>query len=49
MCEEHKYGGLFEDPERLKKYQKLFISRINNDLFVGYISPFVTGEMINSV
>ncbi|MBU4223561.1 MAG: hypothetical protein KKD46_02320 [Euryarchaeota archaeon] len=24
MCEEHKYGGLFEDPERLKRYQKLF-------------------------
>jgi len=28
---------------------KSFISRINNDLFVGYISPFVTGEMFNSV
>ncbi len=24
MCEEHKFGGLFEDPERLKRYQKLF-------------------------
>jgi hypothetical protein len=24
MCEEHKFGGLWEDPERLKKYQKLF-------------------------
>ena len=24
MCEEHKFGGLFEDPERLERYQKLF-------------------------
>jgi len=24
MCKEHKFGGLFEDPERLKRYQKLF-------------------------
>ncbi len=24
MCTEHKYGGLFEDPERLERYQKLF-------------------------
>ncbi|MCX9075803.1 MAG: hypothetical protein OIN88_14330 [Candidatus Methanoperedens sp.] len=24
MCREHKFGGLFEDPERLEKYQKLF-------------------------
>lgn len=28
---------------------KGFISRINNDVFIGYISPFVTGEMINSI
>lgn len=28
---------------------KSFISRVNNDMFVGYISPFVTGEMINSI
>jgi predicted nucleic acid-binding protein len=28
---------------------KSFISRINNGIFKGYISPFVTGEMINSV
>ncbi|MBU4223560.1 MAG: PIN domain-containing protein [Euryarchaeota archaeon] len=25
------------------------MSRINNDLFVGYISPFVAGEMFNSI
>ncbi|MDJ1421325.1 MAG: hypothetical protein M5U10_05350 [Candidatus Methanoperedens sp.] len=24
MCKEHKFGGLFEDPERLERYQKLF-------------------------
>ena len=24
MCEEHKFGGLFEDPERLERYQNLF-------------------------
>ena len=28
---------------------KSFISRINNDVFTGYISPFVTGEMFNSI
>lgn len=28
---------------------KSFISRINNDVFKGYISPFVTGEMFNSI
>jgi len=28
---------------------KSFISRINNDVFTGYISPFVTGEMLNSI
>lgn len=27
---------------------KSFISRVNNNVFAGYISPFVTGEMINS-
>ncbi len=24
MCEEHKFGGLWEDPERLERYEKLF-------------------------
>ncbi|MDO8724989.1 MAG: hypothetical protein Q7J35_02845 [Candidatus Methanoperedens sp.] len=24
MCNEHKFGGLWDDPERLKKYEKLF-------------------------
>jgi predicted nucleic acid-binding protein len=28
---------------------KRFISRVQNDVFIGYISPFVTGEMINSI
>ena len=28
---------------------KSFISRINNDVFTGYISPFVIGEMLNSI
>ncbi len=28
---------------------KSFISRVNNGLYIGYISPFVTGEMINSI
>lgn len=28
---------------------KSFISRINNGIYTGYISPFVTGEMINSI
>ncbi len=28
---------------------KSFISRVNNDVYIGYISPFVTGEMINSI
>ncbi len=28
---------------------KSFISRINNDVFIGFISPFVTGEMFNSI
>jgi hypothetical protein len=28
---------------------KSFISRVQNDVHIGYISPFVTGEMINSV
>jgi hypothetical protein len=28
---------------------KSFISRIQNDVFIGYISSFVTGEMINSI
>ncbi|MFZ3384185.1 MAG: PIN domain-containing protein [Candidatus Methanoperedens sp.] len=28
---------------------KSLISRINNDVYIGYISPFVTGEMINSI
>jgi len=26
-----------------------FISRIQNDIYIGYISPFVTGEMFNSI
>jgi predicted nucleic acid-binding protein len=26
-----------------------FISRIQNDIFIGYISSFVTGEMFNSI
>ncbi len=28
---------------------KSFISRIQNEVYIGYISPFVTGEMINSI
>ncbi|GFO97474.1 hypothetical protein ig2599ANME_1677 [groundwater metagenome] len=28
---------------------KSFISRVQNDVYIGYISPFVTGEMINSI
>lgn len=28
---------------------KSFISRIHNEVFIGYISPFVSGEMINSI
>ena len=28
---------------------KSFISRIDNSIYTGYISPFVTGEMINSI
>jgi len=28
---------------------KSFISRIKNGVYIGYISPFVTGEMINSI
>jgi len=28
---------------------KSFISRVNNGIYTGYISPFVTGEMINSI
>jgi hypothetical protein len=28
---------------------KSFISRIQNDVYIGYISSFVTGEMINSI
>ncbi len=28
---------------------KGFIRRIQNEIYTGYISPFVTGEMINSV
>ncbi len=28
---------------------KSFISRVHNDVYIGYISPFVTGEMINSI
>lgn len=24
MCKEHKFGGLWDDPERLKRYEKLF-------------------------
>lgn len=28
---------------------KSFISRIHNAVYIGYISPFVSGEMINSI
>jgi predicted nucleic acid-binding protein len=28
---------------------KSFISRVQNNVYIGYISPFVTGEMINSI
>jgi len=28
---------------------KSFISRVNNSVYTGIISPFVTGEMINSI
>ncbi len=28
---------------------KSFISRIDNSVYTGYISPFVTGEMVNSI
>lgn len=28
---------------------KSFISRIDNSIYTGYISPFVAGEMINSI
>jgi len=28
---------------------KSFISRVNNSVYKGFISPFVTGEMINSI
>lgn len=28
---------------------KSFISRVQNDVYIGHISPFVTGEMINSI
>jgi hypothetical protein len=28
---------------------KSFVSRIQNDVYIGYISSFVTGEMINSI
>ncbi len=28
---------------------KSFISRIHNEVYIGYISPFVSGEMINSI
>jgi hypothetical protein len=24
MCKEHKFGGLWDDPERLERYEKLF-------------------------
>ncbi len=28
---------------------KSFISRVHNGVYIGYISPFVSGEMINSI
>jgi predicted nucleic acid-binding protein len=28
---------------------KSFISRIHNEVYIGYISPFVSGELINSI
>jgi predicted nucleic acid-binding protein len=28
---------------------KSFISRVNNGIYTGYISPYVSGEMINSI
>ncbi|NJD54429.1 MAG: hypothetical protein FIB07_16395 [Candidatus Methanoperedens sp.] len=28
---------------------KSFISRVDNGIYIGYISPFVTGELINSI
>lgn len=40
-------GTLIKDENT--KACKSFISRIQNDVYVGYISPFVTGEIINSI
>ncbi len=40
-------GTLIKDENT--KACKSFISRIQNNVYVGYISPFVTGEMINSI
>ncbi len=39
MCDEHKVGGLWEDPERLKKYQKLFA-----DAFPGQSALDILGR-----
>jgi len=40
-------GTLIKDENT--KACKSFISRIQNNVYNGYISPFVTGEMINSI
>jgi len=40
-------GTLIKDENT--KACKSFISRIQNNVYIGYISPFVTGEMINSI
>ncbi len=40
-------GTLFKDANT--DSCKRCISRINNGVYIGYISPFVTGEMINSI
>ncbi len=36
-------------PDKNTRACNSFISRIQNDIYIGYISPFVTGEMFNSI
>lgn len=36
-------------PDKHTTACRSFISRIQNDIYIGYISPFVTGEMFNSI
>lgn len=40
-------GTIIQDENT--KACKSFISRIQNEVYFGYISPYVTGEMINSL